>query len=314
MNELSRPERHLREALVDYPKFAKLVDLVYQMKGREKHWPDDVLIPFGGWKAIVEHYRPEEAGMKSLQFLDQTRRLAAVGTWRYAKGVYRFNEELLWALIRTLLPETIPMRVLRRLPDWCPYLQLPEGEGSLYGYYCYLDYDEHSGARELHIVQDDDSGYWLTVALELTEGVSIQESLFSHDDKYNAKDRQNFVKVIQPVLSMLMYLCQDEPEVDDSREPGASPHRVYPKKVKGGKRLFEPLRVRTWDVGDELGQAISATAPGRMGARKSPHLRRAHWHGYWTGPRSGERTFVYRWIPPIAVAVDNLRDDKDNTR
>lgn len=34
-----------------------------------------------------------------------------------------------------------------------------------------------------------------------------------------------------------------------------------------------------------------------------PHIRRAHWHGYWSGPRDGARRYDLRWMPPIAVAM-----------
>ena len=37
-------------------------------------------------------------------------------------------------------------------------------------------------------------------------------------------------------------------------------------------------------------------------ASKAPHVRRAHWHHYWTGARdSAERALVLKWIPPVFV-------------
>ena len=37
-------------------------------------------------------------------------------------------------------------------------------------------------------------------------------------------------------------------------------------------------------------------------APKAPHVRRAHWHNYWTGAReSAERCLVLKWIPPVFV-------------
>ncbi len=34
-----------------------------------------------------------------------------------------------------------------------------------------------------------------------------------------------------------------------------------------------------------------------------PHLRKAHWHHYWTGPKSDpdQRKLVVRWIHPVFV-------------
>ena len=51
-------------------------------------------------------------------------------------------------------------------------------------------------------------------------------------------------------------------------------------------------------------------ATGRT--RPRAHVRRAHWHGFWTGPRDPERAeerrFDLRWLPPIPVAVDDVND------
>lgn len=41
------------------------------------------------------------------------------------------------------------------------------------------------------------------------------------------------------------------------------------------------------------------------GRTVAPHIRRAHWHGYWTGQRKGPQSinqkFVLKWLPPIIV-------------
>lgn len=32
------------------------------------------------------------------------------------------------------------------------------------------------------------------------------------------------------------------------------------------------------------------------------HTRRAHWHHYWIGPKSGERKLILHWIAPVFVS------------
>ena len=46
--------------------------------------------------------------------------------------------------------------------------------------------------------------------------------------------------------------------------------------------------------------------PSAAGTRPRAHIRRAHWHRFWTGPRDGERTPRVKWLPPIPVNVDDL--------
>jgi hypothetical protein len=51
---------------------------------------------------------------------------------------------------------------------------------------------------------------------------------------------------------------------------------------------------------------------GRNAGRRgpAPHIRRAHWHTFWTGPRSGApRKPALKWIPPIPVAFGDVEPD-----
>ena len=46
-----------------------------------------------------------------------------------------------------------------------------------------------------------------------------------------------------------------------------------------------------------------------QGAHSSPrpHVRAAHWHTFWVGPRSTkfpERKPIIRWLPPIPIGMD----------
>ena len=68
----------------------------------------------------------------------------------------------------------------------------------------------------------------------------------------------------------------------------------------------------TWDVGVRLGAALrrayQAAQTGGTDTHAGPraHIRRAHWHGFWSGPREGERRFDLRWLPPIPVNVEDV--------
>jgi hypothetical protein len=112
-------------------------------------------------------------------------------------------------------------------------------------------------------------------------------------------------EAIQPYLSLVIYLCSKEPEY----KGGSSPSRPRPKRTKKGWRLFPASRPRVWAVGQDTGEAIARAhrQPSQQTGertRPEPHIRRAHWHGFWVGPRGGERRFEYKWLPPIPVNVD----------
>ncbi len=75
---------------------------------------------------------------------------------------------------------------------------------------------------------------------------------------------------------------------------------------------------RIWTVGERIGASIrkyhNEQAQQSKGeaigthASPRPHMRRAHWHHFWTGPKTGERKLILRWLPPIPVGVDENQE------
>lgn len=103
------------------------------------------------------------------------------------------------------------------------------------------------------------------------------------------------------------------------------PANPAPKRTKRGWRLFPAERVTTWDVGVRLGAALrrahhaAETGGSGDGTHASPrgHVRRAHWHGFRSGPMktpagdvipAASRRFDLRWLPPIPVNLETLDD------
>ncbi len=121
-------------------------------------------------------------------------------------------------------------------------------------------------------------------------------------------------ELVQHVLSLVLYLCSEKPEWKSQDTPDATPRYAEPKKVKAGWRLFPPDRPRIWTVGEETGIRIRSGHERGEGAHtgKRPHIRRAHWHSYWTGRKvwkkgetSEPQKLVVKWLPPIPVAMQD---------
>src|SRR5690606_32674005 len=82
-------------------------------------------------------------------------------------------------------------------------------------------------------------------------------------------------------------------------------------------RFFPPDQPTVWHTGFRIGTALRRAENERntsQGAaeRRSPrsHIRRAHWHAFWTGPRNEpqKRKLVLHWLPPILVNVGDIDD------
>lgn len=101
------------------------------------------------------------------------------------------------------------------------------------------------------------------------------------------------------------------------------PSNPAPRRSGAGSWMLHPASGPTeWDVGTRIGAALrtayqreqlgGTAAP--TGRHVRPHVRRAHWHTILLGPRLRDGELVpaekrqrdLRWMPPIAVNVDDL--------
>jgi hypothetical protein len=127
--------------------------------------------------------------------------------------------------------------------------------------------------------------------------------------------KPEIAKASEPFVSVLLYICSALS--NDVRDAGGSlrqPKKPKPKRVKGGSRLFPPDRPTIWETGYRMGNALvrarkrmteETSRDGATYASPGPHIRRAHWHSYWTGPKIDpeKRSLTVKWLPPIPVAV-----------
>lgn len=94
---------------------------------------------------------------------------------------------------------------------------------------------------------------------------------------------------------------------------------VANKKHKRDKNVkFNPRKVllensiTNWNTGYVIGpkieKALERYESENDGTHSSPrpHIRGAHWHHYWTGPKSGEQTLIVHWITDTLVGCDSV--------
>lgn len=323
-----RPLNHLNAASKLYPAAWKQIDELRRDRGVDlPDWPAWCFLPLAGWYAIVS----ADAGVSRLpvHLIPDVARLAAIGTWRYSQGIYRFDAEAAGALADTVTHGDMPVEVLMRLPEWCVYIETPGRQWlnePLHGFWAHLEWDANTHRSELRLLLDCGEmlmpqilhlGPWtVTEAVDRwfseAKRQSVLQKLTMPDETIMTQGVETLGAAINPLLSMLLYLCSDEPDIGNRDYPEEKPGRPQPKKTKKGWRLFPPKKPRIWQVGETIGAALrrDLAEPGPDTVRTvRPHLRRAHWHGYWTGPKTGERRFRYKWLPPIVVTGGNDGDD-----
>jgi hypothetical protein len=318
-----RPSAHLAAVARDYPGLWRQVDELRADRGRGlPEWPAWCFLPLAGAYAIASGGRdlPPALGL-------EVGRIGALAAWRPTQGVYRYDPDVLAALWATPVAGDLPVEVLHRLPEWCVYIETlgREARGApLHGYYAHLEWDANDGRTELRLLLDTDerlvpvpihlAGAGLEGSLRAaeTEAHRVADALGQPQALWPGVHRA-LAPIVEPLVSVLLYLCTLSAEVRDAGGGPRLPERPRPRQTKGGPRLYPPARPTTWDVAWRMGAALrraqaepdeGAGAAHRPG-RPRPHFRRAHWHAYWTGPRAGAQQLVLRWLHPVLVAAED---------
>lgn len=308
-----RPMQHLHAAAHFYPKAWPQVNAFLERRGRDlPAWHRSCFLPMAAWYAIVS----EDAGGQTplpLHLVEDVSRLAAIGTWHYSKGIYRFDDTLASAISKSSLKGEIPVNVFLQLPEWCTYIETPDlrwADAPLYGFFAHIEHDQNNGRLELRLLLDSELaltgipihlGEW-SVTEAVDRFMSVGRSIGSLPPTMGTEYVPQIADSIQPLLVRLLYLCSDNPDIISDSRPDVLPKHTQGKTTKKGFRWFSPPKPQIWQVGQAMGAQLrrSQAEPSPAGSI-TPHIRDGHWHGYWTGAHSDARRFSYEWLAPMLV-------------
>jgi hypothetical protein len=334
-----RPKAHLEYYGKVYPSAWKRVDHFRAGRGKDiPFWPDWCFLPLAGSYAIVtaeaERQRIDINNPEHMFIYNDIGVIGALAAWRVTQSIYRFDKDIYNEVINTPISGDIPHEVLFNLPEWCVYVETPGlqyNNQALFGFFAFLEQDANNNRKELRLVLDlttdfQEKPFLLSIPLHLGQW-PLKEAI-EKAIKEAAPGAQHILKIditqykqemvpplsdyLEPLLSLILYLCATNGEIG---EEGKKPGNPRPKKTKKGPRLFPAQKVSVWDVGVRMGVALrkarnieekGETGEGKQHSSPRPHIRRAHWHGYWKGPRDGDRKYILKWLSPILVGEGDL--------
>ena len=340
-----RPLMHLYEVGKCHPKAWKEANIIRANRERFPSWPNWCYLPMSAWGTIV---CKDDEKSRSFDFARELSKVGTLGAWRATQGIYRFDNTLLEMIASTPVEGDLPCEVLYCFPEWCVYVETPDMRymgDSLYGFFAHLDFNPDMGGTTLIFLLDTEKNF-VTMPIDIGPW-SLKESMqrmyrtafkpeidfllaslpgsdnseLLHEVNATGDAAWEPVRPIaESLLSLLLYLCSQNAEIGDGSRRPANP---APRIGTLGPRKFVPDHPKTWNVGVRLGSAIrhaqsaETVAGDGTHAQPRPHIRRAHWHGYWSGPTKFpdgtaiprvNRKFDLRWLPPIAVNVDSFDD------
>lgn len=257
--------------------------------------------------------------------------ISAIAAWDLSKVIYRFDEDFYKELKETEGIEKVPVDMLLHLPYKCLCFQI--GDESRFAY---LNYDFEFKLYELRIERlffnDDENRiesahYFLTLSSDklqkcidytISSGIDNYKRMglpqFSDEfEKTYRKDREIFQSTIQMILFVLSQnvdIAENKENKEARKKYTRSGANEIPKVLDAGYRVgAEIRRIKEINVYNDEEEGIKETheqnldiLPSAAGSKKTPHIRRAHWHHFWIGSeKAGTRKLVIRWLPPIAI-------------
>lgn len=338
---VKRPMRHLADKTTHYPQIWRDHDELRTEQQQLTRWPSWCYAPVSVSRTCFE--LPKYGGPVSRQEEEGNLvGVAALAAWRLTKGIYLFDETIFGALWDSDLQGDLPVELLQRMPEWCVYVPFPTPREMphiclstavpafrICGFFAYLDWEKND-ATWLHLCLDADyadpdhpfslNPISLKLEGELSDSCRPFRRLlntavrdFPMVDITGWLEKQE-TDLIRPLVSILLWLCSAKPEIS-----GLDPLRgLRTKKTKQGVRHFNAEHPRVYEVAYRIGAALrlaqEVVTRGKPGggthASPRPHIRKAHWQGFWTGPRASagkdqptERKLIPKWVAPIAVCV-----------
>lgn len=302
------PVRLLREIGRRWPAVWRQVDSLRADRGRAlPNWPEWCYLPMAGALAIATGgLDPTPEIILDLHLPPAV--IAASAAWRVGKLAYRFDPDLFRSLVDQSLTGDLPCDILLRLPHYCIYLETPgmvRDDIPVAGFFAHLEHDTNDGRRELRLLLLMEDHTVRVVPVHLGEW-TLEEGLRRISEeagRVTGIDVEGMLapEGLEPFLQLLLYLCAENADMPQGSRPGRPAREL---------RQLPDIPTR-WDVGLRIGAAIrryentQTDEPGEgTHASPRPHVRRAHWHHFWMGPKDGERRLVLRWLPPIPVGVD----------
>lgn len=312
-----RPKQILKQIGRTWPEAWQQVKQFRAGKGKDlPDWPDWCYIPIAAGVAIATQGNDSKLHQAILDFKLSPAVVTAAAAWRVSQGVYRFDADLYNSLTSQPLDGNVPCEILKRMPEWCVYIETIRAsfyEQPIVGFWAHLEHDVNDGRMELRFVLmcEDEKNLIVPVHLgdwTLEEGL---QRMKAESSKYalpginlDLIKEKDIAAEITPLLQLVLYLCAENADMPQIQHPQT--------RVRMSGQVDVPRETRYWTVGERVGAGIrkyrnQEAQEHQGGTHASPraHIRRAHWHSFWTGPRDGQRKLILRWLPPIPVGVDD---------
>lgn len=247
--------------------------------------------------------------------------------WQLSKPNFVFEPVLVNHLVESVLPDELPAEILQRLPYWSQWITLPlhlvskdnildlDFDGAFVGYTSIDNrpalvlaapfVSNNQNMRSNNFTPFVTSHVFLDAPVR-PEFLVRNSHVLNVDADAMSKEAyavliMNIHHFLVKVINCVMYICSQQQALYQEGHSQPKPQRL-------GKsyRITPPKDDRMITVGAEMTKILKdfeaeVEACTRAFNGRKPHIRKAHYHHFWTGPKVGVRSLVCKWLPPSIV-------------
>jgi hypothetical protein len=320
MKTSHKPREVLREICKSFPDVWKKVKMFREIKGKDlPDWPDWCYIPIAAGVAIATKGNNLLIYKSNFENINPAV-ITAAAAWKVSQGIYRFDADLYNSLINQGLEGNVPCDVLKRLPEYCVYIETINAKylgKNIEGFWVHLEKDMNDGQEELRFVFFCEDGTLIKMPLHIgnwTIEECINKMINYSLKNIPAKDMPDISGHISneiiPFIQLVLYLCAENVDLINKPKHPSTRMRTF-----GG--IDSPKEPKVWNVGERIGTTIrkhrnesnqeSESRSSGSHSSPRPHIRKAHWHHFWSG--KGRKELILKWLPPIPVGIDDNEED-----
>lgn len=287
-------------------------------------------------------YNADEALVKAKEYMcspiavRRSKAMLSLNNWYWGgRQVYRFDEELSKILSsQTKDDMEIDVSVVEQLP--CDNFYIMREYKNSYGFFVSLTKDDAFENPILiigDIYEDEnentvkyDSSYIEVETGKTIKNILIEMSSKLAEDNCTQEDINAVSTYFCEKLQYILYLTAINAEIAPVTKGAVIKRSVSHSKTNASTQRYNKTEIS--NVGYKIGSAIKKSRQDKPdvkyiydnngdvekkhGTPKTPHIRRSHFHSYWTG--SGEeRKIVVKWINAVFVNGDKYNDDDGTT-
>lgn len=273
---------------------------------------------------LKKYNAPDENHRKAIAC---TLLIAAV--WRKNKQIFNFDKEILKEFCNQKINFDMPTEIFEQLPYPCIYIAV-DGFGGLNGIWvmkCSDDLGNKYICINLFAAYDRITG----CRLDVNGNNTINDIIKSYFDnqkvsRRSKKEKEYLREKLKLALQCLLYICAANAEIEEdpiqkTRYRAPSAEEFIKDKVR---------EVKKWNCGKRESKIIYSdfglyprVVPAMKedqirnvkSSSKRCHVRRSHWHHYWTGSsKNGTRRMELRWISAMTIHKEEYEEESPNLR